>query len=90
MLLAAVGSADNENMSWNAARTSVGNNWGDGPTRVNGIAAEVALPFRVSSVHSLDGRGQRQAALPVKVDGNTAQFTIGPEHRTLWYEITVE
>jgi hypothetical protein len=87
ILLAAVGSAANQGMEWNDARTSVGNKWGTGPTLVNGISAEVTLPFRVKSVQALDGRGQPQGAVPVRIDGNTSRFTIGPEHRTLWYEI---
>jgi hypothetical protein len=87
ILLTAVGSAENQGMVWNDTRTSVGNKWGTGPTLVNGIPAEVTLPFRIKSVHALDGRGQPQGAVPVRLEGNTSQFTIGPEHRTLWYEI---
>ncbi len=87
ILLAAVGSAENQGMVWNDARTSVGNKWGAGPTLVNGIPAEVTLPFRVKSVQALDGRGQPQAAVVVRVEGNTSRFTIGPEQRTLWYEM---
>jgi hypothetical protein len=87
ILLTAVGSAENQGMVWNDTRTSVGNKWGTGPTLVNGIAAEVTLPFRVKSVQALDSRGQPQAAVPVRVEGNTTRFTIGPEHRTLWYEL---
>jgi hypothetical protein len=47
----------------------------------------VTLPFQVKSVQALDSRGRPQAAVPVRVEGNTSSFTIGPEHRTLWYEI---
>jgi len=87
ILLAAVGSAENPGMGWNETRTSIGNQWGTGPTLVNGIPAEVTLPFRVKSVHALDGRGQPQAAVPVHAEGDTSRFTIGPEQRTLWYEL---
>jgi hypothetical protein len=87
MLLTAVGSAENQGMVWNDTRTSVGNKWGTGPTLVNGIAAEVTLPFRVKSVQALDCRGQPQAAVPVRIEVNTSRFSIGPEHHTLWYEI---
>ena len=87
ILLTAVGSAENQGMVWNDARTSVGDKWGTGPTVVNGIQAEVTLPFRVKSIRALDGRGQPQGEVPVGVVGNTSRFTIGPEHRTLWYEI---
>ena len=78
ILLTAVGSAENQGMVWNDSRTSVGNKWGTGPTLVNGISAEVTLPFRVKSVQALDGRGQPQGAVPVRVEGNTSRFTIGP------------
>ena len=74
-------------MVWNDTRTSVGNKWGTGPTLVNGISAEVTLPFRVKSVRALDGCGLPQGAVPLRVEGNTCHFTIGPEHRTLWYEV---
>jgi len=87
ILLTAVGSAENKGMEWNDTRTSVGNKWGTGPTLVNGISAEVTLPFRVKSVRALDGCGLPQGAVPLRVEGNTCRFTIGPEHRTLWYEI---
>lgn len=87
ILLTAVGSAENEGMVWNEARKSVGNKWGRGPTQVNGIAAEITLPFRVDSLHALDGRGQRQATVPVQSDGSGSRFSIGPAQQTLWCEI---
>ena len=87
ILLAAVGSAENQGMVWNDTRTSIGNQWGTGPTLVNGIPAEVTLPFPVKSVQALDGRGQPQGAVPVRIEGNISHFAIGPEHHTLWYEI---
>jgi hypothetical protein len=90
MLLAAVGSAENRNMGWNAERTSVGRNWGTGPTQVNGIAATLELAGRIASVHALDGRGTRAKALPLKTSGGATRFAIGPEHKTLWYEVVGE
>jgi hypothetical protein len=87
ILLTAVGSAENEGMKWNETRTSIANNWGKGPTLVNGISANVMLPFRIKSVQALDSRGQPQAEVPVRFEGNTSRFTIGPAHRTLWYEL---
>jgi hypothetical protein len=37
LLLTAVGRAENIGMGWNADRSSVGTNWGSGPTHVEGI-----------------------------------------------------
>lgn len=87
MLLVAVGSAENQNMIWNEERTSIGDRWGDGPAMVNGISAEMTLPFRVSNVYALDGKGRRQSNVPASYMGGKTHFTIGPDHRTLWYEI---
>ncbi|HYT95341.1 MAG TPA: carbohydrate binding domain-containing protein, partial [Gemmataceae bacterium] len=43
LLLTAVGRVANKDMGWNAERTSVGKNWGTGPTRAQGIAATVRI-----------------------------------------------
>jgi hypothetical protein len=87
LLLAAVGSAENTGMGWNEARTSVGNRWGTGPAQVNGIPADVVLPGGAARVWALDGRGQRAGEVKATAAGGTTQFAIGPDHRTLWYEI---
>lgn len=72
-------------MVWNDARTSVGNRWGSGPARVNGIPVEgSACRFASSKCGCWDSRGQPQTAVPVRVDGRISRFAIGPEHRTLW------
>jgi len=88
ILLAAVGSAENQGMIWNESRTSIGNRWGSGPALVNGIGAELRLPFRVSGVQALDGAGRRQGAVRIELENNATRFSIGPEYRTLWYEVT--
>ncbi len=87
ILLTAVGSAENQGMRWNESRTSVGNKWGEGPTLVNGIPVDVTVPFPIRSVQALDGAGQPQGAVPIRFEGTTCRFSIGPEHRTLWYEM---
>ncbi|MBN1670477.1 MAG: carbohydrate binding domain-containing protein [Kiritimatiellae bacterium] len=90
MLLAAAGSAENIGMGWNAERTSVGNEWGTGPAQVNGVPARITLKNRVRAVYALDGRGARLGQVDVQAGPGTAEFAIGPEHRTLWYEIVAE
>lgn len=88
ILLAAVGSAQNQGMTWNETRTSVGSQWGAGTAQINPIPAEVALPFHIGSVYALDGRGQHQATVPVRTEQNSSRFTLDPQQRTLWYELT--
>jgi hypothetical protein len=87
ILLAAVGSATNPGMKWNATRTSVGKDWGTGPAEVNGIAATLTLPRARARMFALDGRGNRLAEVPGTSGATSTQFTLGPQHRTLWYEI---
>lgn len=91
LLLAAVGRAENPGMGWNAGRTSVGNRWGKGPAQVNGIPAEFTLPLPVQAIYPLDGCGQRGSQqVPVRREGQVSTWKIGPEYRTLWYEIVAE
>lgn len=93
VLITAVGNAENQDMVWNADRTSVGTKWGHGPTLVNGINATLTLP---ASQHArrlfvLDGTGKRtgEVELTVLADGSlTAE--LGPRYKTLWYELAAE
>lgn len=84
-LLTLAGSAQNVDMRWNAARTSVGNDWGRGPAHVNGITADVTLPRAGAHLYALDGRGHRTGEVPA-ADPARKVFRVGPEYRTLWYE----
>jgi hypothetical protein len=92
ILITATGYAGNADMRWkDAAKTSVGRNWGNGPSVVEGIPATITLPFSPrGKVWALDPRGQRQAAVPVKMNGDRLTLEIGPAQQTLWYELVSE
>jgi hypothetical protein len=92
LLLTAVGKVENKGMQWNAERTSVGRNWGTGPTRAEGIPAAVTIATRARSaaVYALDSAGRRQRRLDATLAGGRLTFTIGPAARTLWYEVEVD
>jgi hypothetical protein len=90
-LITATGCAENTRMGWKSAeKTSVGKDWGEAPSLVEGIPARITLPLPAARVEAwtLDERGQRKLPLPVRADthGNAA-ISIGPESRTLWYEV---
>ncbi|MDR3710355.1 MAG: cellulase family glycosylhydrolase [Capsulimonadaceae bacterium] len=88
LLLTITGKAENLGMVWNADRTSVGRNWGRGPVQAEGIPATVTLAnASVKHVWALDPTGARVKEVPVTVSGGKASFTIGPDYRTVWYEI---
>jgi hypothetical protein len=90
LLLAAMGTAENAGAEWNETRTSVGRKWGKGPALMAGIAAQVTLPQRVTAVRALDGTGKPQGTVKVERIIGGSRWNIGPEHRTIWYEIVAE
>ena len=87
MLLVAVGRAENQGMQWNAERTSVGNQWGRGPTIVNGVPIHCELEGRIEAVYVLDPKGDRRDRVPVTQAEGRSLWSVGPECRTIWYEL---
>ena len=91
-LLVATGTVENTDMGWkNAAKSTVGRDWGHGPTRVEGIDATITLPAKAAdvTVWALDERGQRNGEVKVEDTAGHASFRIAPEHQTIWYEIAI-
>ncbi len=89
ILITATGKAANTDMKWTSdAHESVGKNWGRAPSLVEGIAARITLPVsdKKMKAWALDERGQRRDEVPMK-DG---VLEIGPQYRTLWYEVSAE
>jgi hypothetical protein len=56
-----------------------------------GIAARIVLPVAAGRVrfYPLDESGNRRAAAAVASRDGHALLAIGPEHRTLWYEVEI-
>ena len=90
-LLTATGYAENTGMKWkNAERSSVGRDWGQAPSRVEGVAARLTWKIAPDGlrVWALDERGQRREPVPVKpAPDGSATLPLGPQWRTLWYEV---
>ena len=88
VLLTLAGKVENQGMVWNADRTSVGDQWGHGPTVAEGIPATVALKTNAARhVWALDGAGKRAGEVPITFANGTLTFTVGPQFQTLWYEV---
>jgi len=85
ILITATGDIENTGMGWkNAAKSSVGRDWGKATVLVEGPAAKIELPGGGKfKAWALDERGQRRAEIPVA----NGTLEIGPQHRTLWYEV---
>ncbi len=91
-LITATGYVENTAMGWkDAAKTTVSSDWGRGPTLVEGVAATLTLPVPAHRVRAwpLDERGQRRSPMQLADSGGKATIAIGPEFKTLWYEVEI-
>ncbi len=90
-LLLTIGSRfENLNMGWNGARTSIGNQWGQGPVQARGVTAKIELESHARSVtiFALNARGERKAEVPAILKAGKLVFQIDPSYATVWYEIS--
>ena len=89
ILLTAVGKAENLNMGWNADRSSVGSQWGTGPTQVEGLTAFIRITsdLRSARVWALDATGARKVGVGSTLRNGLLTFDISPDYQTVWYEI---
>lgn len=91
MLLTVVTQTRNQNMKWNKAHNSVGYNVGNGSTQVLGVTGDVSIQCNAAKkVYALDQTGQRSMEVPVTYSTGKLTFTINPNHKTVWYEITTK
>ncbi len=80
MLLVALSRVENQEMGWNEERTSVGREWGHGPTICEGVPLTVSIDGREDlRAWALTGAGTR--ATDVEGLGFDANY------ETLWYEV---
>jgi hypothetical protein len=60
------------------------NQWGDAPVLCEGVPLELTLPSGTWLVYPLDEAGNRRESPPLRFENS---IQVGPEHKTLWYEI---
>ena len=89
ILVTATGYVENQGMGWNAERTSVGNQWGQGPVLCEGIPFELTLKTTHAQAWALDGHGRRAASIPCQSRAGPA-IQLRPRYKTLWYEIVTQ
>ena len=85
-LYALLGTRPDRGMGWkDAEKTTLGKDWGEGPTLVEGVPFSIALPAMEGlTLRPLDPRGMAVGDLVKAVDG---RFAVGPGQRTLWYAL---
>ncbi len=94
LLIAATGLVQNrgaELESLGGDRVTLGTRWGSPPILCEGIPAEIALPLSADRVrfYPLDPAGNRREAIEVESRDGQTILPLGPQHRTLWYEVQV-
>ena len=80
VLVTAVARVENKGMIYNEARTSVGKEWGEGPTLAEPVKFAVSVPGAGWRASALDGKGRVVGAL--KMSGATLKVS---EPSSLWY-----
>lgn len=80
LLLTAVGAAINTGMGWNEAFTSVTNQWGTAPMRLESLRGTITLQTEQTAltVTPLDGTGALTEAIESRVAGGRLRFEVGP------------
>jgi hypothetical protein len=70
---------------------TLGNKWGSEPILCEGVPAEITLPVAAARVklYPLDESGNRREAVPVSARDGKAVVQVGPQHKTVWYEVEV-
>jgi len=64
------------------------NRWGDAPVLVEGVPLELTLPPGTWLVYPLDEAGNRRVRELLRFEN--MPIHVGPEYKTLWYEIRAE
>ncbi len=96
ILLAATGLSHNKDADFAKPKGGKalgrGKDWGHGPVVNEGIPAEITLPSPAAKTvcRALDERGEPKADVPVTADAEgRAVLKIGPDYKTVWYEIVI-
>ncbi len=81
----------NRGMGWNKERTSLGREWGQGPSLCEGVPVELKAAARAGEVKvfALNPDGTRRDELPARQAGGETTFALGPASKTLWYELVI-
>jgi hypothetical protein len=96
ILITAAGYTDNHRMIWKSgmgptnSTSSVGSNWGQSPSLMEGFPVAITLPAPTNQVKvwALDEFGQRKTPVPV-TGGSVSSFTLGLQYASPWYEVAI-
>jgi len=94
ILIAATGWVQNQDAQLerlDGDRVTLRDRWGSEPVLCEGVPAEIALPVAAERVkfYPLDESGNRRAAVACGQRDGKALLVLGPEHKTVWYEVEI-
>lgn len=88
VLITTCSRAENQDIVWNADRTSVGDQWGRGPVIVERIPAVYSLQApQLTTVYALTPDGSRAGIVPSQRQGGTITWKAADGADTIHYEI---
>jgi hypothetical protein len=88
VLVSLAARAENSGMVWNALRTSVGDQWGQGPTLAERVPARLRLAVNgARRVFALAPDGSRTREVSAVQENGSLAFRVEERDRTLHYEI---
>ena len=72
-------------------RVTLGTKWGSEPVLCEGVPAEIVLPVAAERVrfYPLDESGNRRQSVSCSQRDGHALITLGPQHKTIWYEVEI-
>ena len=88
ILVSSLSRVENTDMQWNAARDSVSDKWGVGPTRFEFVPATIKVATSAARrVYALDATGKRRTLIKSSWINRQTVFTTAASDKTCWYEI---
>jgi hypothetical protein len=91
VLVTVVARAENQKMKWNETRTSVGTDWGHGPTIAERVPATIELAASgPRTVYALRPDGTRARRVKTTCANAILSFTVSSKDNTLHYEIVAK
>ncbi|NLH17215.1 MAG: cellulase family glycosylhydrolase [Phycisphaerae bacterium] len=88
ILIAACGRCENTGMKFSADRTTVGNNWGTEPVRIEPVSGWIGLPAGSWKATALKPDGTADAEVPVELRDGRPVLRFPAEHPSMWYLLT--
>ena len=86
LLIGAVARAENTGMKRSADRTTVGQQWGKAPVRIELVKGTLTLPGGGYKAFAINPDGTRGEAIDVTSAGGSSQLPLGTAH-AVWYEV---